>query len=301
MIASLPPDALRAAAPEWLASHVSDAAAAERATRVLREVLAEASDADLETLREAFAAAGAEYRFYPANPLARRVSRAYLPAILSGMSVSGLEHLDAFLSGGPARRLLVGNHRSYVDTQLTDAVLVACGRAAVADRVVAIAGPKVYTDAFRRIAAIGLNTRKTAQSSAVATEQDSLTPRQLAAVALETLADCERLMDAGYLPLLYPEGTRTRTRRLQPFLRAAARYLAIPGARVLPVALTGADDAFPLGAAQLGPARVHLAFGAPFEAAELPGRTGALAEAHARIAALLPPAAQPEPDAPAVG
>jgi 1-acyl-sn-glycerol-3-phosphate acyltransferase len=304
---ALEPDALRAAGPAWIGSHLAEPQAARGAEEAVRAVLDAAPDAELRALGEAFASAGQEYRFYPANPLARRVSRAFLPFAMTDATLEGVEHLEAFLSGGPARRIIVGNHLSYVDTQLTDALLVAHGHAAVADRIVAIAGPKVYTDPFRRIAAIGLHTRKTAQSGAVATEQALLSPRELAAVALETLADCESLMDDGFLPLLYPEGTRTRTGRLQPFLRASARYLAVRGVRALPIALSGSDAVFPRDATRISTARVTLRVGAPFEAATFAGGSGlaastaALEEAHARIAALLPPDARPLPDAARVG
>ena len=137
-------------------------------------------------------------------------------------------------------------------------------RSPIADRLIAIAGPKVYTDAWRRLAAISLNTRKTAQSSAVATEQEALDARALATVAFETMEDCARLMDDGSIILLYPEGTRSRTGRLQPFLRAAGRYLRIEGLRVLPMAQSGTDRIYPIDDPLMHPATVSLAFGEPF-------------------------------------
>jgi 1-acyl-sn-glycerol-3-phosphate acyltransferase len=297
VILELNPHDLGRHIPAWLRTHVAPERA-EDVERRVAEVLEGAPDDDLLALRDAFVHAGHDYRFYPADPLARRVSRAFLGSLIDGSTLQGREDLRAFLEIGPARRLIVANHCSYVDTQLTDAVLCAHAFGDVADRIVAIAGPKVYTDPFRRVAAIGLNTRKTAQSSTVATEQDALSPRQLAAIALETLADCERLMDEGYVPLLYPEGTRTRTGRLQPFLRAAARYLAIDGLQVLPLALTGSAEMFALDASRIAPGRVTLTCGPAFRPTELgPGRTRALEEAHARIAGLLPDTARPPSDA----
>jgi 1-acyl-sn-glycerol-3-phosphate acyltransferase len=300
MLDALTAEDLRRVVPAWLRGQV-EGARAEATGAAVAATLAEAEDDDLLALRDAFVHAGQDYRFYPADPLARRVSRAFLSSLIDGSKLEGAEQLRAFVGTGPARRLIVANHCSYVDTQLTDAVLCAHDFGDIADRVVAIAGPKVYTDPFRRVAAIGLNTRKTAQSSTVATEQDALSPRQLATIALETLADCERLMDEGYVPLLYPEGTRTRTGRLQPFLRAAARYLAIDGLQVLPVALSGSAAMFPLGASRIAPGRVTLNCGPAFVPAELgPGRTRALEEAHARIAGQLPEAARPEVGEPAI-
>ena len=160
--------------------------------------------------------------------------------------------------------MVVCNHLSYTDTQITDSLLCLEGRSPIADRLIAIAGPKVYTDAWRRLAAISLNTRKTAQSSAVATEQEALDARALATVAFETMEDCARLMDDGSIILLYPEGTRSRTGRLQPFLRAAGRYLRIEGLRVLPMAQSGTDRIYPIDDPLMHPATVSLAFGEPF-------------------------------------
>lgn len=265
----------------------------------LRRHVDGASDADLAALLADFVVAGDEYRLHVANRLARTLTRTFMAPLTPTWTLDGEDHLRRFLDEGPRRRMIVCNHLSYTDTQLTDSLLALAGRADLADRLVAVAGPKVYTDAWRRMAAIALNTRKTAQSSAVATEQGALSPRELAAVALDTLRDCERLMDEGYVVLLYPEGTRSRSGRLQPFLRAAGRYLQLPDMQVLPMGQTGSEKVFPIGDKTMHRAHVRLAFGPPFDPAGYPGKTGALAEAWTRIQALLPDAYRaPEGQAP---
>jgi 1-acyl-sn-glycerol-3-phosphate acyltransferase len=286
-IAGLPLDTLRAALPDWVVSHAalpSGRAAGLRAE--LRAVVAGFADDQLEDLRAAFAVAGDEYRFYAAHPVARAITRLFMPAVLPGASAGGLDRLDAFWAL-PGRRLIVCNHLSYADTQVTDALLHVFGRSAIADRLVAIAGPKVYTEPWRRMATVALNTRKTAQSIQVATEQDSVGARQLALIALETIADCTRRMDEGWIPLLYPEGTRSRTGALQPFLRAAGRYLAIPELSVLPMAQVGTENVFPIDATTMAPAPVTMRFGDWFPTSGHPGKTGALDEAWSRVAALV--------------
>ncbi|MFZ5479754.1 MAG: lysophospholipid acyltransferase family protein [Myxococcota bacterium] len=298
-VARLPVDVLRALLPSWVAGHADlpDTRPLEAALRARTDA---ASDAELNSLLEAFAAAGEAYRLYPAHPFARDMTRLYMAALTPTWDLVGREPLERFLATGPRRKMIVCNHLSYTDTQITDSLLVLAGLREVADRLVAIAGPKVYTDAWRRMAAISLNTRKTAQSSAVATEQGALSPRELAAVAFETIADCERLMDEGYVVLLYPEGTRSRTGRLQPFLRAAARYCSVPDLQILPLAQSGTDRVYPIDAAKMYAAHVRMAFGEPFVAADFPGKATALAEAHRRVADLLPPDYRPEDGAPAV-
>ena len=299
-IAALPVTVLRAALPAWVASHVrgSPEASATLEAR-LRGLVDAADDRSLRSLLDAFAVAGSDFRLFPADPFARVLTRAFMTSLTEEGVIVGEAHLDAFLSepasSDPIRRMILCNHLSYTDTQLTDTLLVHGGRAAVADRLVAIAGPKVYTDAWRRLAAIGLNTRKTAQSTLVATEQGALSPREFAAVAAETLRDCERLLDAGYLVLLYPEGTRSRTGRMQSFLRAAGRYAAIEGLRILPAVQTGSERVYPIDDAWMHPSPVRLAFGPAFLAADYPGRHGhgALSEASRRMTALLPDAYRP--------
>ena len=300
-LAALRISTIRSTLPAWIASHL-DVAAPEQAglAEQLAMIVASATDEDIAALRNTFLHAGEGWRLHPADPLARSVTRAYMAAVVQPWQLEGEGHVRAFCASSSARRLIVCNHLSYTDTQATDAVMALTGHAAVADRLVAIAGPKVYTEPWRRMAAIALNTRKTAQSSMVASEQGSLSPRELATIALETIADCERLMDAGYIVLLYPEGTRSRDGRLQPFLRAAARYLAIPGVEVLPLAQTGGDAVFPLGASLMQRAPVSLRFGPSLTPAAFPGKWGGLESTHAALAQLLPPEHRPRPEGPAV-
>lgn len=284
-----PLELVRAFIPEYVASHVDSGP--ERLDPMRAELASCVAGLDDETLRHmqaSYAAAGDTYQMYHADPAARAITRIFMRWVITEADRVGFDILDRFLTTGPQRRLIVANHLSYTDTQVTDLVLSRHGRAPVADRLVAIAGPKVYTDAWRRMAAIALNTRKTAQSSAVATEQAGIGARELAAIAQDTIADCARLMDEGWIVLLYPEGSRSRTGRMRPFLRAAGRYLQIPHLQVMPMAQTGTDRVFPIDDPMMHPGPVRLAFGEPFLAADFPGKTGALAEAHARIAAVLP-------------
>lgn len=300
-IAALSVDRVRRYLAAWVAAHLEcDEATRDGLRARLQAVLDAATEAELDALRAAFLDAGSGWRLFRADPLAQRITRTYMAAAASPREVVGAEHLEQFLAT-PGRKLVVCNHLSYTDTQVTDVVLAQAGLGAAADRLVAIAGPKVYTEAWRRMASIALNTRKTAQSNVLATEQDALTPRELAAIALETLADCGRLMDEGLVVLLYPEGRRSRDGRLQPFLRAAARYLAIEGVRVLPMAQTGGDTIFPVDAAVMRPGAARIVFGEAFSPKDHPGKTGAVAEAHRRVAALLPPEHRPLDGNAAVG
>ncbi len=284
-IARMAPPALRMALPRWAANHVTEPVAAQVATDVTA-ALAHVSDEALASLVAAYGSVGEDWTYYPAHPAARAMMRVLMHRLVPRPSIEGVAALEAFVAAPARRKLIVANHLSYIDTQVTDVVLARSGYEALADRIVAVAGPKVYTDAWRRLAALGLNTRKTVQSAAVATEQDLLPARELAAIARDTVSACETLMDEGHVVLLYPEGTRSRDGRLQPFLRAVGRYLASPDTMVLPMAQVGTEVMFPREAERMAPGDVHLVFGAPL--APQTDRLEALRVAHARVAALLP-------------
>ncbi len=294
LLTSLPPPAIRAMLAPWIAGHLADPALEVAATRVVEEAVLPFDDDALDRLRGALLSAGTEWAFYAADPVARAISRAFMPLVARPATVVGLDRLDRFIHEGSRRKLVVCNHLSYTDTQVTDSVLTAAGRAGIADRLVAVAGPKVYTDPWRRMAAVALNTRKVAQSTQVASEQAPLSPRDLARLALEALEDLIARMDDGAIVLLYAEGTRSPDGRLQPFLRAVQRYLALSDLTVLPMCQTGTERVFPREQRQMFRAPVELRFGEPFYAEHFPGKGAALSEAWGRVAGLLPEAYQPQ-------
>ncbi|RME21593.1 MAG: 1-acyl-sn-glycerol-3-phosphate acyltransferase [Deltaproteobacteria bacterium] len=279
---ALEPAAIRRLLPSWLAATVTEVG--DEVERVVAEVVAASDDTDLARAFAALQCLGEEFRLYEADPFARRVSRAYMgPLLRPGSDIDGVDHVVGAAQSGPV--LLVGNHRSYVDTQLTDALLARV-RPDLADRLVTVAGPKVYATTFRRFASLGLTTLKTAQSTRLATNDAGLSAREVARIALNTVRQAHRCMQAGRPVLLYPEGTRSRTGRLGPFLRAAERYARLDGLQVVPVALTGSEQVFPIDAEQLGPAVVHLRFGRPLRVDAIE-RGGVLAAARTELAELL--------------
>jgi len=297
LLAGLPPENARALLPAWLDGYLdAPDSVRSRFAAELNAALAETSDAALSAMLAALATVGDEYRLYPADPLARLMSRRSMPTLLTGATLEGLPFLRHAAAAGPC--LLVCNHLSYADTQVTDLVMFQSGAEDLADAVIAIAGPKVYDTFFRHMAAICLNTLKTVQSTGIGDNEAGLSPREVGRIALGTLRQAGELMTAGRLPLLYAEGTRTRTGRLQPFLRAVTKYCAFRGMRIVPVAISGTDVLFPLLAHGMRPAAVRLAFGEPVEAEAGKARE-ALEEIWHRIAALLPEPHQPAPGTPA--
>jgi len=163
----------------------------------------------------------------------------------------------------------------------------------------AVAGPKVYETPFRRIASLALNTIKTAQSSGLAHNAGGLSPREIAAIAIGTVHTAQERMTAGDIVLLYGEGSRSRTRRLGPFIKAVRKYAQVDGCRIVPMALSGSDKMMPLDRMQMRPVPVNLRVGPSIPVTGL-GPLGALEATWHAVADMLPVDQQPEDATPAV-
>lgn len=287
----LPPEVLRTLIPGFLAGYIADPAAAAASQARVAAVLAPVPDAAIAALARHLADCGSAPVKWAADPTARAVSRAWCADVIRAAPVEGLAHLD-----GDQPTIIVCNHRSYLDTTATDAALVWAGRADLADRLATVAGPKVYEDVFRRFAAACLTTLPAPQSATIEGAA-RLSPRDLARQAQQAIALSHEAVREGAIVLLYPEGSRTRTRRLGPFLRGIWRYLAIDGLRVVPAAILGTDTILAVGADKLTPGEISLRFGAPLQvdAANARERLEAVFDG---VAALLPMNVAPDPKDP---
>jgi 1-acyl-sn-glycerol-3-phosphate acyltransferase len=284
-IRDLEPAVARSLLPTWLGAHVDGPnGLAERVEDAVAAVLSAASDETLRLALHRVADAGEQYRLYDADPLCREVSRAFMPPLVEGAEVDGVDHLRAALRRGPC--LLLANHLSYVDTQLSDVLLSGHGAVDLADLLVVVAGPKVYDEAFRRLAATSLSTLKTAQSSQLGSNEAALSPREVGRIAIETIAAAGVLMGEGRPVILYGEGSRSRTGQLGPFLRPVSKYLRDPNVAVVPMAQWGSEQVFPIDGDRLHPGAVGLRFGAAIDSGSPQER---VEQSWRAINALLPP------------
>ena len=293
-LSQLSPEVARGLVPGALAGNVTD-----EAKGAVREgvgtVMSEATDDEVVALLQAFGKVGEGFKLHPADPLARRISHAFIPALIPSHEVVGLDRALAACAAGPT--LWLSNHFSYVDTQATDYLLALCGADDLAQRIVAVAGPKVYGTPFRKMASVCLNTLKTAQSTRLSHNQAELSPREVARIAINTLRTADAFAREGRPILVYAEGARSRTGRLQPFLKAVSKYARAPGIQVIPVSISGTAELYPIDAELMRPAPVRLVLGDPVPAEEF-GRVGALEECWRRVAAGLPEAHRPLPETP---
>jgi len=283
---------LRVLLPGWLSVHAVPEHAAATIERV-RRAMDRHSDDELRTALDRYRDLATEFRYYPADEVARSIGKDFVRDMALESTLTGVERLRAALKAGPC--LLLCNHLSYADSQFTDLLLASNGADDLARRLVFVAGPKVYESPTRRMAALGLNTLPTLQSTRLG--RGSLSPREVAKIALGTVKQAGDLMRDGQAIVLYAEGTRSRTGRMCSFLRAANRYAGAAEASIVPMALAGSNRSFPIHEQAMRPAHVSLSIGEAVEV-EASDRQAAVEEAWHRIAALLPDDYKPEPDTP---
>jgi 1-acyl-sn-glycerol-3-phosphate acyltransferase len=181
---------------------------------------------------------------------------------------------------------VVCNHQSYIDSNAIDLILATHGFSHLGARLVSAAGPKVYEGLFRRVASASLNTIPVPQSASFE-HTAKISRRELARQALRALAKAHECMRTGYLLLIYPEGSRSRTGELQPFLRAVYRYFKQPGTIIVPAVLEGTSSVMGVGAHRIRPGPCTLRFGASIDVDDVGGARTALDVAYARVGALL--------------
>jgi 1-acyl-sn-glycerol-3-phosphate acyltransferase len=268
-----------------------------RPSSLSRDVLVEAildfvADEDLLTLRDIRVAleqeidgAGPEallalkarlaeengWGYYPRDSLAQRIHHLLANRFLDhGSELRKVHHLARVVANVPV--VIVANHLSYADANVIEILLQWAGGAALANRLTALAGPKVFTSREQRFSSLCFGTVKVPQSTEVASGEAVLTGREVARAARQSIDAALGRLRQGDALMLFGEGTRSRTGEMQLMLPGAARYLDVPGTWVLPVGLAGSETLFPVEGSALQPALVVVQLSCPVRASALMGR-----------------------------
>jgi 1-acyl-sn-glycerol-3-phosphate acyltransferase len=259
----------------------------------LQEVLARVDDAALARFARRLRETGGGWGYHEPDPVARALGRVVQDAVLEpGSELIGVEHLRA----ADARpRIFLANHLSFADANLLEHLLARAGGEDLVARLTVVVGPKVYTRPLRRLASLCFGTIKIPQSASRASGEAVMSQRDVARLSAEMLGVAEQRLALGDALLVFVEGTRSRTGRMQRALSGVARYLEIADAALFPVGIAGSERLVPIEEEErLHPTRVRVQVGAPIDAADLRARCGrrrplAMDAIGLRIAALLPP------------
>lgn len=263
-------EALIGAVTTFLAGH--DPKLLDEIRNCLTQEIDAAGPQALAQLGRRFVTTGADWDYYPADPLARRIHHVLADRLLHPDSaLFGVEHLTA-VAGKPVA--IFANHLSYSDANLLEILLYRAGGAEVSNRLTAIAGPKVYSSPKRRFSTLCFGTIKTPQSSAVSSEDAVMNAREVARIARRSIDISHERLGLGDALLVFAEGSRSRTSGMQPMLTAVTRYLDGPDTWILPVGITGTEALFPIGEEELHPVRIVARVGQPIESAALLERAG---------------------------
>lgn len=268
----MPTDPLSRQSPRWrglllgaITRFLSDrdpATLAEIRAAMEREIDAAGPQAMMKLL-ERLAKSGSHWGYNPPDPIARRIHHVLADWTLKPDSVLiGAEH-GASVAGKPV--VIFANHLSYSDANVLE-VMLHRSKLELAERLTVVAGPKVYSSPKRRFSSLCFGTIKTPQPPTRASENAVMPLRDLVRAARQSIEIAHERLGNGEALLIFGEGTRSRTRGLQQMMKGVDRYLDPEGTLVMPAAIVGSDEMYPIGDDTLYPVRILVALGKPVDA-----------------------------------
>ena len=264
----------------------------DAAQACVENTLQQFETAAVDALRSRLSQSADQWSYYPPDPVAREIHYAMAPLVLNDPPlVVGVAHLDA-VRDKPV--IIVSNHLSYSDANVIQVLLHQCGRRDITERLTVVAGPKVYSALPRRFSSLCFGTIKSPQNESVSSGEAAMPAREVALAARETIAAAEARLRMNDALLLFPEGTRSRTGAMQPFLAGISRYFELDDLWIVPMGLQGTERMFAIGEERLASVPIVLTIGAPIPVSDLRDRAGSDRRAFVdglgtAVASVLPP------------
>jgi len=104
--------------------------------------------------------------------------------------------------------------------------------------------------------------------------------------AVASLRHAGQIVRSGTSLLVFPEGTRSKDGRIQPFKKGPFVLAVEAGVPVIPVAISGAGRITPKAVIAVYPGTIRIALGEPVDPAAFPDKTALLTEVRRRVIAL---------------
>jgi 1-acyl-sn-glycerol-3-phosphate acyltransferase len=250
---------------ELLGTHGEDVVGRLRSG--LSEVVAAARDDEILRLIERMRETGGEWGYHPHDPLARRLARPILRALLEpGSTLHDPHHLEICRSEAV---VFLGNHLSLVDANVFEHLASEAGFPEVSERMTVLVGPKVYAMPLRRLASLCFGAVKLPQSPSRASGEAVMPQREVVRLASEAIRTAGARQAEGEHLLIFVEGTRSRSLAMHRGLAAVSRYLEGPTRWIVPFGLWGSEALLRLDEEQIHPARVEARVGKPIRPEDL--------------------------------
>lgn len=177
------------------------------------------------------------------SKIVRAVFRIILALAGADLSVDGLDNIP------DEAVLFVGNHQGYFDILATFIYI---------ERGVGYVAKKEFIKIpFLNLWMKGINCL--------------FLDRENIKEGLKTILQGVELLKSGYNIFIFPEGTRNQGEEMLPFKEGSTKMAEKAKVPIIPVAISGTADLFENNhALRVTPAKVHISFGKPILASELP-------------------------------
>ena len=174
---------------------------------------------------------------------ARLWSWLILHTIFSPVQVSGMERVDASRS-----HVLVANHLSALDIPVLYVHLPFQFRI--------LAKRELFRYPF-----MGWHLRRSGQIPV------DIDDNEKSSITKDTYKRALKTLHAGMPLMVFPEGGRSATGQVQPFMRGAFLFAARAKVEVVPMAIVGTYEILPMNSFQIRPGRIELLVGEPISTA----------------------------------